>query len=73
MFKRTVLKRYNIALPKTTHVQTLDSLQVVCKYIQEQWEVGEEIFYVLNVIDNFRVNSNNKKQSKILDLFKIEF
>jgi hypothetical protein len=33
--------------------------------------IGEEIFYVLNVIDNFRVKSNNKKQSKISDFFKI--
>ncbi|KAL4101250.1 hypothetical protein QTP88_021270 [Uroleucon formosanum] len=42
-----------LALPKTTLAQALDSLQVVRKYIQEQQEIGDEIFSALNVIENF--------------------
>lgn len=57
-------------LPKTTLAQALDSLQVVRKYIQEQPEIGDEIFSALNVIENFTDRSNNKKQSKIFDFFK---
>jgi hypothetical protein len=59
-----------MVLPKTTLSQVLDSLQAVSKYIQEQWEIGDEIFSVLNVIENFTGRSNNKKQSKISDFFK---
>ncbi|KAL4135901.1 hypothetical protein QTP88_007483 [Uroleucon formosanum] len=58
------------ALPKTTLAQALDSLQVVRKYIQEQQEIGDEIFSALNVIENFTDRSNIKKQSKISDFFK---
>jgi len=57
-------------LPKTTLAQALDSLQVVRKYIQEQPEIGDEIFSALNVIENFTDRSNNKKLSKISDFFK---
>lgn len=59
-----------LALPKTTLAQALDSLQVVRKYIQEQQEIGDEIFSALNVIENFTDRSNIKKQSKISDFFK---
>jgi len=51
-----------LALPKTTLSQALDSLQVVRKYIQEQQEIGDEIFSALNVIKNFTDRSNIKKQ-----------
>lgn len=51
-----------LALPKTTLAQALDSLQVVRKYIQEQQEIGDEIFSALNVIENFTDRSNIKKQ-----------
>jgi len=42
-----------LALPKTTLAQALDSLQVVRKYILEQQEIRDKIFSALNVIENF--------------------
>ncbi|CAI6368338.1 unnamed protein product [Macrosiphum euphorbiae] len=59
-----------LALPKTTLAQALDSLQVVRKYIQKQQEIGDEMFSALNVIENFTDRLNIKKQSKISDFFK---
>jgi hypothetical protein len=59
-----------LAFCRTTLAQALDNLQVVRKYIQEQQEIGDEIFSALNVIENFTDRSNIKKQSKISDFFK---
>jgi hypothetical protein len=57
-------------LSKATLAQALHSLHVVRKYIQEQPEIGDEIFSALNVIENFTNRLKNKKQLKISDFFK---
>jgi hypothetical protein len=50
-------------LPKTSLAQVLDSLQFARKYIQEQPEIGDEIFSALNVIGNFTDRSKKKKNN----------
>jgi hypothetical protein len=48
-------------LSNTTLAQAFDSLQVVRKYIQEQRKIGDDIFAILNVIENFIDRTINKK------------
>ena len=55
-----------LALPKTTLAQALDSLQVVRKNIQEQKDIGDEIFSALNVIETSQIGQTFKNNQKYL-------
>lgn len=57
----------------TTLVQAIDNVHVLRKFIQ--LNILEEIFFALNVIENFIYwsSSKNKKQSKMTDFSNFDF
>jgi hypothetical protein len=66
-------KREGYVFDRKRSCPALDGLQVVHKYesIPKQPKISEEIFYALNIIENFTDTSisYNKKQSKIYLFF----
>jgi hypothetical protein len=49
-----------MALSKTTLAQALDSLQIIRKFIQEQWDIGDKILSTFNVMITLQIGQTIK-------------